>query len=300
MSWSSLLGWFYSLPMIGKTIFTSCYANASAWFKRTFLHPVATTLTVDKLSRNEVEEMLAAEQRAIARRALQEKFGDRQLNLSLERLEFLRRRALRARRRRTVSGGTLLRAFRRRRDRLRRRPAKFLWHQSTLGLRTHRAHHTNGFYLQRAGPYGRNRAADHGAHPEFRQISALLRPRQHLGKQSLRSRPGLRRLRGQFRQSQRARPGAHGQQAPGAGSNWRRTASPFHKTLISSPGSMTRRPIASSSSIWKTFRRPIAKTCCSSSGTLSEAGASKQSGTLRPVSRDRRDPARWRKPAREV
>ena len=88
------LGWFYSLPMIGKTIFTSFYATASAWFKRTFLHPVATTLTVDKLSRNEVEEMLASEQRAIARRALQEKFGDRQLNLSLERLDFLRRRAL--------------------------------------------------------------------------------------------------------------------------------------------------------------------------------------------------------------
>ncbi|MET0503628.1 MAG: DUF2309 domain-containing protein, partial [Candidatus Binatia bacterium] len=88
------LGWFYSLPMIGKTIFTSFYASASAWFKRTFLHPVATTLTVDKLSRDEVDEMLAAEQRAIARRALQEKFGDRQLNLSLERLEFLRRRAL--------------------------------------------------------------------------------------------------------------------------------------------------------------------------------------------------------------
>ena len=38
--------------------------------------------------------MLAAEQRATTRRALQEKFGDRNLNLSLERLEFLRRRAL--------------------------------------------------------------------------------------------------------------------------------------------------------------------------------------------------------------
>jgi uncharacterized protein YbcC (UPF0753/DUF2309 family) len=88
------LGWFYGLPMIGKTIFTSFYANASAWFKRTFLRPVATTLTVDKLSRDEVEEMLAAEQRTIARRALQETFGDRQLNLSLERLEFFRRRAL--------------------------------------------------------------------------------------------------------------------------------------------------------------------------------------------------------------
>jgi uncharacterized protein len=88
------IGWFYSLPIIGKTIFTSFYAKTNAWFRRTFLHPVATTLTVDKLSRNEVEEMLASEQRAIARRALHEKFGDRQLNLSPERLEFLRRRAL--------------------------------------------------------------------------------------------------------------------------------------------------------------------------------------------------------------
>jgi len=88
------LGWFYSLPMIGKTIFTTWYRNAIGWLKRTFLLPVATTLTVDKLSRDEVEEMLAAEQRATARRVLQEKFGDRHLNLSLERLEFLRRRAL--------------------------------------------------------------------------------------------------------------------------------------------------------------------------------------------------------------
>ena len=88
------LGWFYSLSMIGKTLFTAWYSNAVAWLKRTFLPPVATTLTVDKLSRAEVEEMLAAEQRATARRVLQEKFGDRHLNLSLERLEFLRRRAL--------------------------------------------------------------------------------------------------------------------------------------------------------------------------------------------------------------
>ena len=88
------LGWFYGLPMIGKTIFTTWYRNAIGWLKHRFLFPVATTLTVDKLSRDEVEEMLATEQRATARRALQEKFGYRHLNLSLERLEFLRRRAL--------------------------------------------------------------------------------------------------------------------------------------------------------------------------------------------------------------
>lgn len=88
------LGWFYSLPFIGKTVFTVWYQSWIAWLRRTFVPPVATSLTVDKLSRDEVNEMLAAEQRAVIRRALQERFGDRNLNLSLERLEALRRRAL--------------------------------------------------------------------------------------------------------------------------------------------------------------------------------------------------------------
>jgi hypothetical protein len=88
------LGWFYSLPLVGKTLFATRYRNAIDKLRRKLVPPVATTLTVDKLSRQEVEEMLAAEQRATTRRALQERFGDRNLNLSLERLEFLRRRAL--------------------------------------------------------------------------------------------------------------------------------------------------------------------------------------------------------------
>jgi uncharacterized protein len=88
------LGWFYSLPFIGKTLFPEWYQKAMDWLRQKLVLPVATTLTVDKLSREEVEEMLAAEQRAVTRRALQEKFGDRNLNLSLERLEFLRLRAL--------------------------------------------------------------------------------------------------------------------------------------------------------------------------------------------------------------
>jgi uncharacterized protein YbcC (UPF0753/DUF2309 family) len=88
------LGWFYSLPFVGKTIFTVGYPRWIAWLRRTFVPPVATSLTVDKLSRDEVTEMLASEQRAVIRRILQERFGDRNLNLSLERLEALRRRAL--------------------------------------------------------------------------------------------------------------------------------------------------------------------------------------------------------------
>ena len=88
------LGWFYSLPFIGKSLWPEWYRQAKEWLRQKLVPPVATTLTVDKLSRQEVEEMLAAEQRAVTRHALQEKFGDRNLNLSLERLEFLRRRAL--------------------------------------------------------------------------------------------------------------------------------------------------------------------------------------------------------------
>lgn len=54
------LGWFYSLPLIGKTVFADWYRKWTAWLRRIFVPPVATTLTVDKLLREEVEEMLAA------------------------------------------------------------------------------------------------------------------------------------------------------------------------------------------------------------------------------------------------
>jgi len=88
------LGWFYGLPLIGKTVFTAWYRIWTDWLRRTFVPTVATAMTVDKLRREEVEEMITAEQRGVIRRALQERFGDRDLNLSLERLEFLRKRAL--------------------------------------------------------------------------------------------------------------------------------------------------------------------------------------------------------------
>jgi uncharacterized protein YbcC (UPF0753/DUF2309 family) len=88
------LGWFYSLPLVGKTVFAGRYHQWAESLRRLLVPPVATSLTVDKLSREEVTEMLAAEQRGLIRRALQERYGDRDLNLSLERLEFLRQRAL--------------------------------------------------------------------------------------------------------------------------------------------------------------------------------------------------------------
>lgn len=88
------LGWFYGLPLVGKTLFPVLQSRLASAIRRLFVPRVSTTLTVDKLSRDEVNEMLAGEQRAVIRRALKEEFGDRELNLSLERLEFLRQRAL--------------------------------------------------------------------------------------------------------------------------------------------------------------------------------------------------------------
>lgn len=88
------LGWFYGLPLLGKTLFPKWQSRLTAALRRLFVPAVSTALTVDKLSKNEVSEMLAAEQRSTIRRALTEHYGDRDLNLSLERLEFLRQRAL--------------------------------------------------------------------------------------------------------------------------------------------------------------------------------------------------------------
>ncbi len=88
------LGWFYGLPLVGKTVFTAWYQTWEDWVRSTFVPIVATAVTVDKLQPEEVQEMLTAEQRAVIRRALHERFGDRNLNLSLQELEFLRKRAL--------------------------------------------------------------------------------------------------------------------------------------------------------------------------------------------------------------
>ncbi len=88
------LGWFYSLPFFGKTLSSARYKGWAEWLRSLFVPQIATAVAVDKLSRGEVNEMLAAEQRSIIRRALEAQFGDRHLNLSLERLEYLRKKSL--------------------------------------------------------------------------------------------------------------------------------------------------------------------------------------------------------------
>lgn len=68
------LGWFFSLPLFGKTLCPLWYYRVKQWLKEIFLPPLATTLTIDKLTREEAVEIVAAEQRAHIRQILLAEF----------------------------------------------------------------------------------------------------------------------------------------------------------------------------------------------------------------------------------
>ena len=88
------LGWFYSLPIFGKTLVPALYRRWTAWLRRLFVPSIATTLTVDKLAPDETAEMLVTEQQTVVRKALEEKFGLRASRITPELLEGLRQQAL--------------------------------------------------------------------------------------------------------------------------------------------------------------------------------------------------------------
>ncbi len=88
------VGWFFSLPFLGKTLFPIGYRKALDWFRRMLAPPIATSLTVDKLTKDEAHEMVAAEQRAIIHRVLRERLGRHGAHVSPDLVEVLRQRAL--------------------------------------------------------------------------------------------------------------------------------------------------------------------------------------------------------------
>jgi hypothetical protein len=87
------LGLFYGLPIFGKTFLPALYQRWTAWLRRMFVPPLATTLTVDKLAPSETAEMLAAEQQAIVAKALRERTGLRSSRITFTLVEALRQRA---------------------------------------------------------------------------------------------------------------------------------------------------------------------------------------------------------------
>ncbi|MBK9306683.1 MAG: DUF2309 domain-containing protein [Nitrospira sp.] len=88
------LGWFYGLPIFGKTLIPALYHRLTTWFRKLSAPSLPTTLTVDKLAPGETAEMLNAEQQALVRKALQERLGLRSSMIAPPLVEALRQRAL--------------------------------------------------------------------------------------------------------------------------------------------------------------------------------------------------------------
>ena len=88
------LGWFYGLPIVGKTIVPGLYRRGTAWLRRLLVPPLATCVTVDKLSPADTEEMLASEQRALIWKALRDHLGLHGSKVKPDFVEALRQQAL--------------------------------------------------------------------------------------------------------------------------------------------------------------------------------------------------------------
>ena len=88
------IGWFYSLPIFGKTLLPSLYRRVATWLQRQFVPPLPTTLTVNKLSPMDTSEMLTVEQQKLVRMALQERLGLRSTHITPSLIDGLRQRAL--------------------------------------------------------------------------------------------------------------------------------------------------------------------------------------------------------------
>ncbi|MBX9771112.1 MAG: DUF2309 domain-containing protein, partial [Candidatus Obscuribacterales bacterium] len=88
------LGWFYSLPLVLKTMAVVPYQSLSCGLRRLVQSPISTTLTIDKLSHAEAKEMVFSNQLAIIRRALQDRFSLSGAIVSAELIELLQRFAL--------------------------------------------------------------------------------------------------------------------------------------------------------------------------------------------------------------
>lgn len=88
------LGWFYSVPIFGKTLLPSLYRRLSTYLRHWFMPSLPTTLTVDKLSPNDTAEMLKVEHQELVRLALHEQLRLRPTKITPSLIEGLRLRAL--------------------------------------------------------------------------------------------------------------------------------------------------------------------------------------------------------------
>ncbi len=88
------LGWWFGLPLFFRTLAPRWYDAITRWFRRAAMPAIATTLTVEKLAREEAEEMVATEQQAVIRQVLRDRFGVPGAALSSTLLDKIRRKAI--------------------------------------------------------------------------------------------------------------------------------------------------------------------------------------------------------------
>ncbi len=160
------LGWFYGLQIIGKTASPALYRRLMALVQRLFVPSIATSLTVDKLSPADIEEMLVAEQRAIIWKTLRDRVGFRGSRISPEFVEALRLQALNG----ESEAGAVLDCRRSRTRALERRTpgvcgdaAATAPDQSAVWFVAKGTHHAHRVHARRAGGHRGNGAAHDGA-----------------------------------------------------------------------------------------------------------------------------------------
>ncbi len=88
------IGWFFGFRLFGQTLRPKWFKNAVSWIKKRFAIPIGTTLTVDKIQRDEAYEMIAAKHRATIYRLLIEQFGQLGGTIPHNQVERLRKLAL--------------------------------------------------------------------------------------------------------------------------------------------------------------------------------------------------------------
>lgn len=88
------IGWFFGFRLFGQTLAPLWYQRLTSWVKEHFAISIGTTLTVEKLTHEEAEEMVASEHRAIIYQMLIERFGRLGNEVSHDQVERLRKQAL--------------------------------------------------------------------------------------------------------------------------------------------------------------------------------------------------------------
>jgi uncharacterized protein len=88
------IGWFFGFKLFGQTLVPEWFKSAMSWIKDTLAVPIRTTLTVDKIQRDEAYEMIAAKYRAAIYRLLTERYGQKGAAVPHDQVERLRKLAL--------------------------------------------------------------------------------------------------------------------------------------------------------------------------------------------------------------